>query len=107
LAKAAGGHGTCREPDRPAGKGGVFTATTDPDYQAILGMCVAGHRRLAEIKRFDMPGFRPRAEWIGEMKRCGILPPTFDAARDPLDCYAIDRAYWQSFFYQPPTLAQP
>jgi hypothetical protein len=54
-----------------------------------------------------MPGFRPRAEWIGEMKRCGILPPTFDAARDPLDCYAIDRAYWQSFFYQPPTLAQP
>ena len=107
LAKAAGGHGTCREPDRPAGEGGIFTATTDPDYQAILGMCAAGQRRLAEIKRFDMPGFRPRAEWISEMKRCGILPPTFDATRDPLDCYAIDRAYWQSFFYQPPTLAQP
>jgi hypothetical protein len=107
LAKAAGGHGTCRPEGRAIGEGGVFTDTADPDYQAILSMCVAGKQRLDEVKRFDMPGFLPRPEWVGEMKRCGILPATFDLTRDPIDCYATERAYWQSFHYQPPTSPQP
>ena len=75
LAKSAGGHGACHEDGHPPGEGAVFTSTGDPDYQAILSMCVAGQRRLDAIKRFDMSGFRPRAEWIGEMKRFGILAP--------------------------------
>jgi hypothetical protein len=32
-----------------------------------------------EVKRFDMPGFHPRPEYVREMKRYGVLPPTFDA----------------------------
>jgi hypothetical protein len=107
LSKAAGGHGTCRPEGRAIGEGGVFTDSADPDYQAILSMCVAGKQRLDEVKRFDMPGFLPRPEWVGEMKRCGILPATFDLTRDPIDCYATERAYWQSFHYQPPTSPQP
>lgn len=101
LSRAAGGHGTCREKDRPAGEGAVFTTTEDPDYQAILAMCRAGQRRLDEVKRFDMPGFKPRSEWVGEMKRMGILPSELDAAQTPIDVYATERAYWNSLHYQP------
>jgi hypothetical protein len=41
-----------------------------------------------------MPGFRPNPHYIREMQRFGILPA-------PLDPYAIDRAYWDSFTYIP------
>ena len=107
LAKAAGGHGTCHPDGRPAGETAVFASTGDPDYQAILAMCDAGHRRLNEVKRFDMPGFKPRPEWSGEMKRNGILAPDFDISRDPIDVYATEQAYWKSLHYQPATTDTP
>jgi hypothetical protein len=107
LAKAAGGHGTCREKDRPAGEGAVFASTGDPDYQAILGMCAAGHRRMNEVKRFDMPGFKPRPEWVGEMKRCGIIAPDIDPARDAIDVYATEQSYWKSLHYKPTATQAP
>jgi hypothetical protein len=80
--------------------GEVFKTKDDPGYQALLAMCEAGKRRLEEITRFDMPGFRPRPEYIREMKRFGILPDSFDAAKDPFDPYAIDRKYWESLWHQ-------
>ena len=46
-----------------------------------------------------MPGFRPRADWVREMKRYGILPPDLDPAA-PLDCYAAD-AVRESLWYKP------
>ena len=101
LSRSAGGHGTCREKDRAAGEGTVFTTTEDPDYQVILAMCRAGQRRLNEVKRFDMPGFKPRPEWVGEMKRMGILPKELDPDRTPIDIYATEKAYWDSLHYQP------
>ena len=64
-------------------------------------MCEAGKRRLEEFKRFDMPGFKPREEYIREMKRFGLLPETFDISKDPLDFYQLDRRYWDSFIYRP------
>jgi hypothetical protein len=48
-----------------------------------------------------MPGFRPSAAYVREMKRYGILPASFDAARDPIDVYATDRKYWESFWHVP------
>ena len=30
-------------------------------------------RRLDEIKRFDMPGFRPNEHYVRELKRFGVL----------------------------------
>ena len=51
LAKTAGGLGRCKSP--------VFTDTADPDYQAILARIAAAGAKLADAKRFDMPGFRP------------------------------------------------
>ena len=47
-----------------------------------------------------MPGFRPRAAWVREMQRYGILPA--DLAPDaPLDPYAIEQRYWKSLWWQP------
>ena len=99
LAKSAGGLGRCRAASgAPAD---IFAGADDPGYRALLAMVDAGGKRLAEVKRFDMPGFRPRPEYLREMKRYGILPETFDAGKDPADPYALDRLYWDSFIYTP------
>ena len=42
--------------------GAVFLSTADPDYRLLLAMCEAGKRRLEAVKRFDMPGFKPRED---------------------------------------------
>ena len=90
LAKAAGGWELCKTP--------VFADTKDPDYQKLLAMCATGRDSLNQIKRFDMPDFRPRSAWIREMKRYGILPPGFDSASDPVDVYSTERRYWDDIW---------
>ena len=50
----------------------------------------------AEHKRFDMPGFRPNRFYIRELQRFGVLPQDLPAAT-PVDTYAADRAYWETF----------
>ncbi len=115
LSSQAGGYGLCKhsgEDGEPTQDAPVFADTNDPDYQKILALCVAGKKHLDEIKRFDMPDFRPRAAYVREMKRYGILPK--DPAggghdqgrrRQPadaqIDVYATDRAYWRSLWYKP------
>jgi hypothetical protein len=79
----------------------VFSDRSDPDYQKVLALCLAGKDHLDRIKRFDMPGFRPPAMYVREMKRFGILPATVDAD-DPIDVYATDQAYWRSLWWLPP-----
>ncbi|MHB8866976.1 MAG: HzsA-related protein, partial [Pirellulaceae bacterium] len=68
LASAAGGYGLCQtsQPSQEAADA-VLSGSADPDYRVLLAMCEAGHRRLGEIKRFDMPGFRPRSEYVREL----------------------------------------
>jgi hypothetical protein len=92
LAKQAGGLGICGE--------GPFASTDDADYQAILASIQAASDRLAEGKRFDMPGFRPNRFYIREMQRFGFLPPDLRADQE-IDYYATDQAYWDSFCWQP------
>jgi len=102
LARSAGGYGMCKAAGTPAtADSTVFIKTDDPGYQKLLAMCVAGQHKLDEIKRFDMPGFKPRPEYIREMKRYGVLPATFDLAKDPLDVYELDRRYWASLWHTP------
>ena len=104
LAKSAGGYGLCKPKGAPAGADStVFATPSDPGYRAILAMCEAGKRKLDEVKRFDMPGFKPRAEYIREMIRFGILPANFDLAKDPIDVWATDRSYWESLQWKPIT----
>ena len=65
----------------------------DPDYQTLLSAIYDAKRHLDRIKRFDMPGFQPRHEYIREMKRFGVLAETTPA---PINIYDTDRAYWDS-----------
>lgn len=89
LAMSAGGRSRCCP-------GPVFAGKSDPDYQKILAAIVDAKKRLDEIKRFDMPGFQPREEWVREMKRYGVLPPD---AQGPFDAYAVERRYWESLWH--------
>ncbi|MCX7013605.1 MAG: hypothetical protein NTW86_13790, partial [Candidatus Sumerlaeota bacterium] len=107
LAKQAGGLA-----ERPAtaaselvgkGKGcvAVFAGADDPGYQALLTEIRDCKGILDRMKRFDLPGFRPREEYIREMKRYGFLPETLGPG-DPIDVYATERKYWESFWLKPP-----
>ena len=97
LAKAAGGLGLCTNALGAA----VFVTLDDPAYHTLFNMIEAGRKRLDEIKRFDMPGFRPRPEYLRELRRYGILSAAFDLDKGQADGYALDRLYWDSFIYLP------
>lgn len=102
LAESAGGWGLCRDPQTQQGAT-VFADTNDPGYQSLMALCAAGKEFLTQNNtRFDMPNFRPRSDWVREMKRYGILPAELEANR-PMDVYAIERAYWESLWYKPPS----
>ncbi|MCP5109938.1 MAG: hypothetical protein GY953_03790 [bacterium] len=96
LGKKPGGYGLCASAEGRA----VFADTSDPDYQKILLAIADAKKWLDEAKRFDMPGFRPRQDWVREMKRYGILPAGDDGT-ERLDVYAVERKYWESLWYRP------
>ncbi len=81
----------------------VFDDPDDPDYRTILVHLQAARARLNKIKRFDMPGFRPNHHYVREMQRCGVLPASFDLAKDPINVYAADEAYFKTFWHRPTT----
>ena len=106
LAKEDGGLGLCRR--RGTGQG--FTnepalvflgGRADPDYAKILAHLTAAKQKLDEIKRFDMPDFQPRIEWVREMKRYGVLP-WGQRVDIPLNPYLVEQDYWKSLWYRPP-----
>lgn len=99
LAEAGGGWGLCCDPKtkQPAT---IFGDASDADYQKLLALCVAGKERLEQMKRFDMPDFRPRQDWVREMKRYGILAAD-TKPEVATDVYATERRYWESLWYQP------
>jgi hypothetical protein len=115
LARAAGGYAEAQpepsggarpvqedrsRPPKPIVHRVIFADTNDPDYQKILAHVQAAKAKLDEIKRFDMPGFRPHEGYVREMKRYGVLPQ--DLPEDAvLDVYATDQAYWRSLWHRP------
>jgi len=92
LSRDAGGYGLCSEQ--------VFDDTEDADYETILSAIQDAANHLAEIKRFDMPGYRPNEHYFREMKHFGILPAS-QTRDDPIDVYSLDRAFWASAWHQP------
>jgi len=99
LSKEAGGWGLCKSANsnEPAA---VFADKNDPDYKKLLEMCNAGKERLEQMKRFDMPDFKPRPEWTREMKRYGILPES-TGTNDVINCYPVEKKYWESLWWKP------
>jgi hypothetical protein len=105
LAKEAGGLALCRTSLQDTNSRlASFQNTADPDYAKILAAIAEAKKKLEEIKRFDMPGFHPRPEWVREMKRYGILPASV-SEKDPLDVYATERKYWESLWPKTENLA--
>jgi len=100
LAKSAGGLGLCKADGGDETGAAVFATTADPGFQSILAEIANAKDRLVAEKRFDMQGFRPNDYYLHQMHRYGILkdPPK---PREPVDPYALDRAYWRSFEYSP------
>jgi len=99
LARSAGGLGLCKDE--------VFHDADDPGHVRLLAAITEAAAQLREWKRFSMAGFRPNEHYIREMQRFGILPQDLGPA-DPIDPYATDRAYWESFWYRPEsTLSNP
>ena len=52
-----------------------------------------------------MPDFKPRAAYLREMKRFGVLPVDL-APTAPVNPYLTDQRYWQSLWYQPPAASR-
>ncbi|HOD83662.1 MAG: translocation protein TolB [Planctomycetes bacterium ADurb.Bin126] len=99
LAKEAGGYASGRDKEKKTGHEAVFRSKGEPDYVALLEAITLAKQYLDEIKRFDMPGFRPNRHYLREMKLYGILPA--DLGEDaPVDCYRVDQAYWRSFWHK-------
>lgn len=97
LAEPKGGFGRCRDPKT---KAPIFADAADPDYATLLALAARGKSFLDENKRFDTPGFAPRAEWLREMKRYSIAPPSL-LPEQVCDPYALEQAYWRSLWYKP------
>ena len=87
-------------PPRPIVHPVIFANANDPDYRSILAHIRTAKAKLDEIKRFDMPGFKPNEHYVREMKRYGILRPSFDPDRHSVDVYATDDAYWRLFWHR-------
>ena len=100
LSAAAGGYPLCRASPTNGAPHAVFASTDDPDYRILRTAIEASRAQLERIKRFDMPGFQPNEHYLREMTFYGILPADRPAGA-PVDCYAADRDYWNSFIYRP------
>jgi hypothetical protein len=111
LARGAGGWDVCKPvlkgavgptpPTVDAKAPPVFAAREDADYQTVLAALRAVRERLDRRTTPDMPNYRPDEQYVREMKRYGILPATFDLARDPINVFDVDAAYWRSFWPTP------
>ena len=101
LAKKAGGYEWCKGKD---GKSiAVFRDTKDPDYQTLLQAIQTAKLQQEKLGRIDGPGFRPNEHYVYWMKRFGLLPESFDLAKDPINVYETDEAYWRSLWHRPST----
>ena len=92
LAKEAGGYGRCGR--------AIFKDTSDPDYKKLLASIESGKKLYDARPPWGTPGWRPNAQYVREMKRFGILPEAFDLAKETLDPFATDQAYWRSLWPQ-------
>jgi hypothetical protein len=107
LSVESGGWGLCRSSssvtpgESRAATTPVFASTSDSGYQAILAMIRAGKDFLEhQNTRFDMSGFVPRADWVREMKRYGVVPGSI-RPEEIKNVYAVEQDYWESLWHRP------
>ena len=93
LDKEAGGRGSCP---------GVFRTKNDPDYKRLLASLQQAKTNMDALPRFGTPRFKPNRQYIRELKKYGVLPESFDYAKDKIDIFETDQKYWKSLWYKPP-----
>jgi hypothetical protein len=105
LAREAGGLGWCLQTDARSKVGGrvdlqaptavVFPNAQDPDYQKLLQSIERASTHLHEnLKRFDMPDYRPNPWYPILLKRWGVLPAEFDIEKHGWDSEGVDDLYF-------------
>lgn len=94
LKKEAGGFGSC---------GDVFRDKSDPDYKALLTALTKAANVINSVPRYGTPDFQPNKQYIREMKRFGILPKSFDPAKEKVNYFELDQLYWRSLWITPQT----
>lgn len=87
LSTEAGGWGSC--------EGSVFKDKNDPDYIALLNNIKNSSEKCGK-ERYSAPNYKPNRQYIREMKRFGILPESFDIAKDKIDIFETDQKYWKA-----------
>lgn len=90
LAKEAGGYGRCGKP--------IFKDKNDPDYKRMLASIESGKKLYDARPAWGLPGWKPNPQYVREMKRFGLLPETFDLAKQTLDPFKMDQSYWRSLW---------
>ncbi|WP_136060013.1 HzsA-related protein [Pontiella sulfatireligans] len=102
LAKEAGGHaGTVKMKGGKTVDHAFFKSTEDPNYQVLLQTIRDAHDYILTNPRWHMEGFKPSVEYVREMKRYGMIPETYDNAKDPIDVFDVDRRYFEASWYYP------
>ena len=43
-----------------------------------------------------MPGFQPRAEYLRQLRRYGLITPKQTSDRTPCNVYQLERRYWNA-----------
>ena len=56
---------------------------------------------IAATRGWAKDGGKPAVELGLEMKKLGILPPSFDLAKDEINVFETDQEYWESLWYKP------
>ncbi|MCX7047908.1 MAG: hypothetical protein NTX50_20785 [Candidatus Sumerlaeota bacterium] len=92
LAKSAKGWGSCGE---------VFKDDQDPDFRILLSAIENAQKGIDAEPRFATPGFKPNWQYVREMKKYGILPASFNLAKDEINIFDTDQKYWRSLWHQP------
>ena len=102
LSQEAGGYGLCNFPSFTEGDSlvPVIPDTNDETYKTILAGIERAKTKLDEIKRFDMPDFVPRPQYVREMKKYNILPRDTDP-NQVFNTYQLEQDYWKSLWYKP------
>ena len=100
LAESAGGWGLCRDPEDPRAGDRLRRHRRSRTTRSCWPCAPPARRAWTQIKRFDMPGFQPRTDWVREMKRYGILPADVEPEAASMSTPPSER-YWRSLWHQP------
>ena len=76
----------------------VFKDKNDPDYKKMLAALRECKKIYNQRPKWARKGWSPSPQYIREMKRFGILPESFDLAKDTLDPFVTDQQYWASLY---------